>query len=83
MSAIAWMYIAAGLLMLIAVAVPSRSLPVTRVGGAIFGIGALAVGTARLQAPDSKLEYIGSIVLVIGAVIYVIGTLRDRARRKR
>lgn len=78
MNAIAWAYIAGGLLMLIAVAVPSRSSVLTRAGGALFGIGAVIVGIARLQTHETQFTYIGSAALIIGAVIYLFGTLRDR-----
>ena len=81
MNAIAWGYIAGGVLMLIAVALPSRSSAITRAGGALFGVGAIIVGIARLQAHETTLTYAGSIALVLGAVIYVIGTLRDRRRK--
>ena len=81
MNAIAWGYIAGGLLMIVAVAVPSRSSTMTRAGGALFGVGAIVVGIARLQAHETSFTYVGSIALIIGAVVYLIGTLRDRTRR--
>jgi predicted anti-sigma-YlaC factor YlaD len=82
MNVIAYAYIAGGILMLIAVAVPSVSSALTRIGGAIFGIGAVLVGVARLQGQDRTLMYAGSLALVIGAVIYLLGTFRDRRSRK-
>lgn len=69
--------------MLIAVAVPSVSSTLTRVGGAIFAVGAVIVGIARLQGQDRPISYAGSVLLVIGAVIYLWGTLRDRRARKK
>ena len=82
MNAIAWAYIVGGLLMLIAVAVPSRSSSLTRTGGALFGAGAIVVGISRLQTHETPLTHIGSIALVVGAVVYLIGTLRDRRQTK-
>jgi hypothetical protein len=82
MNAIAWGYIAGGLLMIVAVAVPSRSSTITRAGGALFGVGAIVVGIARLQPHETPITYAGSIALVIGAVVYLIGTLRDRTQRR-
>ncbi len=82
MNAIAWGYIAGGLLMVIAVAIPSRSSLLTRAGGAVFGIGAIVVGIARLQVHETRITYVGSVALIIGAVIYLAGTLRDRRTPK-
>ncbi len=81
MNVIAWTYVVGGLLMILAVAFPSRSSLVTRAGGALFGVGAIVAGIARLQAHETPVTYAGSVALVVGAVVYLIGTLRDRARR--
>ncbi len=81
MNAIAWVYIAGGLLMLISAGIPSRSSLVTRIGAGLFGVGAVIAGISRLEPNQTPVTYVGSVVLVIGAVVYLIGTLRDRSRR--